>query len=85
MKKITSKYATKKVNSKYYLQLIVSNEGKSPKKLTREEFEAGEAGEAGLVYFDNESGKLVFDDQILHVREKARTHIRRIMERLKRY
>lgn len=60
MKKITSKYATKKVNSKYYLQLIVSDEGKSPKKLTREEFEAGEAG---LVYFDNESGKLVFDER----------------------
>lgn len=59
MKKIKSKYANKIVNPKYYLQLTVSDEGKSPKKLTREEFEAGEAG---LVYFDNESGKLVFDE-----------------------
>jgi len=43
----------------------------------------------GLIYCldcaEELSGKLVFDDQILHVREKARTHIRRIMERLKRY
>ena len=53
-----SKYANKIVNSKYYLQLIVSDEGNTPKKLTKEEFEAGEAG---LVYYDNESDKLVFD------------------------
>lgn len=58
MKKIKSKYATKKVDSKYYLQLIVNNDENVPKTLTREEFEAGEAG---IVYFDNKTGKIVFD------------------------
>jgi len=59
MKKIKSKYANKIVNSKPYLLLIVNNDENKPKKLTREEFEAGEAG---LVYYDNETGKLIFDE-----------------------
>lgn len=57
--KMESKYTNKMVNLKYYLRLIVSDEGNTPKKLTREEFKAGKAG---LVYFDNENNKLVFDE-----------------------
>lgn len=59
MEKIKSKYANKIINSKYYLQLTVNDERNTPKKLTKEEFKAGKAG---LVYFDNKSNKLVFDE-----------------------
>ena len=54
MKKILSRYAKKTINPKYYGTIKVS-----AKKLTRAEFEAGEQG---LVYLNNETGKLEFDD-----------------------
>ena len=54
MEPIFTRYANKKVNSKYYGTIKVS-----AKKLTKAEFEAGEQG---FVYRNNETGKLEFDE-----------------------
>ncbi len=59
MKPIKTRYANKKINNKYYSTIKVTGEATEPKKLTRAEFEAGEQG---LVYYDNKTGKGVFDD-----------------------
>lgn len=53
------KYAGKEVDPKYYATIKVSGENIKPKKLTRKEFEEGKAG---LVYLDNKTGNLVFND-----------------------
>ncbi len=53
------RYAGKDVDPKYYSTIKVSGDNAKPKKLTRKEFEEGKAG---LVYYDNKTGKLVFDD-----------------------
>lgn len=58
--KLKSRYAKKTINSKYYIKLNVNSKENAPKMLTKEEFEAGESG---LVYYDNKTGKLVFDER----------------------
>ena len=57
--KLLHKFAGKEGDPKYYATIKVSGENNKPKKLTRKEFEEGKAG---LVYYDNKTGKLVFND-----------------------
>lgn len=59
MKPIKAKYANKMIDGKYYSTLKISGEKTESKKLTRAEFEAGEQG---IVYLDNKTDKLVFED-----------------------
>jgi hypothetical protein len=57
-KKLKSKYSDNQVNPNYYSTIKV--EGTSvPKELTLEEFRNKEQG---IVWMDNETGKLIFKD-----------------------
>ncbi|MFA5207274.1 MAG: hypothetical protein WC428_01195 [Candidatus Paceibacterota bacterium] len=60
-KSIAEKYKDRKVNPKYYQTIKISGgiEGE-PKTLTRKEFQEGKQG---IVWADNETGKLVFEDE----------------------
>jgi hypothetical protein len=60
-KSILEKYKDRKVNPKYYQTIKISGntEGAS-KTLTKEEFQQGKQG---IVWADNETGKLVFEDE----------------------
>lgn len=54
-----SKYAKKTVNSGFYGVVRITGKAEEMKTLTREEFRAGKQG---LVFMDNKTGKIVFDD-----------------------
>jgi len=58
MKALKSRYAKKVVDSKCYGVVTITGDSE-PKRLTREEFNEGKQG---LVYLDNKTGKIVFDD-----------------------
>ena len=59
MGKIKSRYAKKTINSGFYKVVRIAGKAKETKTLTREEFRAGKQG---IVFIDNETGKIVFDD-----------------------
>jgi hypothetical protein len=59
MKKILSRYAKKTVNSSFYGVVRITGEAEETKPLTREEFNEGKQG---IVFMDNKTGKIVFDD-----------------------
>ena len=59
MTELIHRYAGKDVNPEYYRTIKVNGQNSEPKKLTRKEFEEGKPG---LVYYDNKTGKIVFDD-----------------------
>jgi len=54
-----SRYAKKVVDSKFYGVVRVTGEAEETKTLTRKEFNEGKQG---LVFMDNETGKIVFND-----------------------
>ena len=57
MKPIKTRYAKKMVDGKNFG--VVTIKGKNTKPLTREEFNEEKTG---LVFIDNKTGKMVFDD-----------------------
>ena len=61
-KSIAEKYKNREVNPKYYqtIKISGSTEDNVPKTLTREEFQQGKQG---IVWADNETGKLVFEGE----------------------
>jgi len=59
MKPIKTRYAKKMVDGKCYGTIMVKGTADEPKRLTRKEFEEGKQG---LVFLDNKTGKIVFDD-----------------------
>lgn len=59
MKPIKTRYAKKMVDDKNYGVVTVTGSADEPKRLTREEWNEGESG---LVFIDNKTGKIVFDD-----------------------
>ena len=56
---IKSRYAKKVVNSSFYGVVRITGEAEETKTLTREEFREGKQG---IVFMDNKTGKIVFDD-----------------------
>lgn len=59
MKPIKTRYAKKMVDGKCYGVVSIAGTSDVPKRLTREEFKEGKQG---LVFLDNKTGKIVFDD-----------------------
>jgi len=66
MKPLQTRYANKMVDGKFYQTIKVSGTESKPKVLTEEEFNAGKPG---LVYIDNETGKLTFNKQTTNMKE----------------
>jgi len=56
---IMSRYAKRTINSSFYGVVRITGEAEETKTLTREEFREGKQG---LVWMDNKTGKIVFDD-----------------------
>jgi len=60
-KSIREAYSTKEVNPKYYNTIKFSGSTETaPKRLSREEFMQGKQG---LVWADNKTGQLIFDEE----------------------
>jgi len=60
MKPIKTRYAKKMVDGKCYGTLMLKGDADDlPPVLTREEFQEGKQG---IVFLDNKTGKIVFDD-----------------------
>ena len=59
MKPIKTRYAKKMVDGKCYGTIMVKGIADEPPVLTRKEFQEGKQG---IVFLDNKTGKIVFDD-----------------------
>jgi len=62
MKPIKTRYAKKMVDGKCYGTIRINNNTNDlPPVLTRKEFQEGK--KQGIVFLDNKTGKIVFDDE----------------------
>ena len=59
MKSLKSRYAKKTINSSFYGVVRITGKAEETKTLSREEFHEGKQG---IVFIDNKTGKIVFDD-----------------------